>query len=58
VVWGGVQIVTVPVGSSLPDAVMSVLQGFGDFMSFNAKFTFWHRDTVQLRQLLGAEFLL
>ena len=55
---GGVQIVSVPVRISSSDALMSVLQGFGDFMSFNAKFTFWHRGAVQLSQLLGTEFLL
>ena len=54
---GGVQIVTPPVRISSSDALMSVLQGFGDFMSFNAKFTFRHIDAV-LSQLLGRECLL
>jgi hypothetical protein len=54
---GCVHIVTLPVRISSSDALMSVLQGFGDFVSFNAKFTFWHRDAVPSR-LLGTEIPL
>ena len=40
---GGVKVVSHTHRPHLPpDALTSVLQGFGHFMAFNATFTFWH----------------